>query len=51
MTLSNLSKTPPWPGIIFPKSFILRSRLIREKHKSPKIAIGAPITESKNTLK
>lgn len=33
--LSNLSKIPPCPGIIVPKSFILQNLFIAEKDKSP----------------
>ena len=44
--LSNLSNTPPWPGIILPKSFILNFLLIAEKNKSP----NCPIKVKNNTI-
>ena len=33
--LSNLSSTPPCPGIMFEKSFLLKYLLIAEKVRSP----------------
>ena len=44
--LSNLSNTPPCPGIILPKSFILNFLLIAEKNKSP----NCPIKVKNNTI-
>ena len=41
--LSNLSKIPPCPGIILPKSFILYCRLIIEATRSPSIENTIPI--------
>ena len=35
ITESNLSRTPPCPGIIFPKSLIPEALLMAEKSKSP----------------
>ncbi len=33
--LSNRSRTPPWPGMIEPKSFTLSSRFIADSYRSP----------------
>ena len=37
--LSSLSSIPPWPGIIFEKSFMPYNLFIAEKNKSPNCPI------------